>query len=272
MAELEILFPKIAIDAVTTTVNDEDPDFPHENLFRGGSNTIFRRNSNGTQTTIDFDLGSGNTQTIDFAYFRGANLLIAEADAEVDLSIHASTDNFSASDVTILSISDIESSDLTGTYNEDILLTGTTSTAYRYWRIQIDSDTSFKHVLRACYFGNRRTLGRSPSFPYSGNFQDQGNRFQADSGSMYSSSSGRLGKQYSFNWQAITDANRDTFEDEVAKYKYDVPVVLYEPSGGLHLTLNGKETVFGWFENQWQSVGPKAGFNAMKLDFIEDLA
>jgi len=270
MSELEILFPEVPNLAISSSASNEDSNYPHQNLFSGGSTTYFKRADNGTQTTIDFDLGLGNTQTIDFAYFRGANLLIAEADAEVDLSIHASTDNFSASDVTILSVSNITSANLTGTHNEDILLTAATSSAYRYWRIQIDSTTSFKHLLRACYFGTRRTLGRSPSFPYSPATIFEGKRFTADSGAMFQTSNGRPKRAYSFNWRAITDAIRDAFDHEVVRYSKDFPIVLYAPSAGIQSPLNGKEVVFGWFTAAWQAAGPKKDFNNLQISFIED--
>jgi len=270
--ELKLAYQDIPLSAVTSEANSEEDDHPHHNLIYGSSSLFWRRGADGTQSTITFDLGSGNTRAVEYAIFRGANLLIAEADNEVDLSIRGSTDNFSVSDVSVLSTTNITDSDLTGPHNEDIILTGSLSTAYRYWRIQIDSTTSFQHLLRKCFFGQFFDFDSNADvrYPYQANYDKLGMGFTSDAGTQFRSYSGKRRRQYRFNWNGMSDSVREDFEEKVLKYAAFMPIFLYEDAQN-HAPLNAFELVYGWVNGTFES-GEWEDLNSLSLDFVEDLA
>ena len=274
MPELQIAFLEVPFDALSSSATSEDSDYPHENLFFGGSSLLYKTSSTATSNNIDLDLGSGFTSSIDYLILRGCNLLVGSAgESNAGVSIIGSTDNFSSSNNTIFSNTTIETSDLTGPRTEDLILSGSTSTAYRYWRVQTTSTGSVYHTYRKIYCGNLFDFGGiSPVYPYSPNYSDTLKGFTSDSGALFKTTSGYRRRVYTFTWNGVTDAYRDEFDSKVNKYANDFPVYLYQPSSATHSPLNGHDLVCCWIDSVSWSSGEWKDVNSVTVSFVEDIA
>ena len=225
---------------------------------------------------MTWDLGSvGGTDTkaaCDFAIFSRADLLTSLVSGEIDLKLKGSSDNFSASDVTILSEDNIETGDLIGTNSQEFLLTGAESTKYRYWRLDLASTSTYTYELSKFVFGTWFNFGnRGPIYPYGTTITDDRSQFTADSGTIYRSVSGKVRNEYTFQWE-VTDSVRDEFKNDVMRVARHSLVWLYTPDADFRNPLNGETLVPCWIDSvDIRSVGPVKDKNILSVRFIEDV-
>src|SRR5690606_11778089 len=141
--------------------------------------------------------------------------------------LRASSDNFSSDDNLIFSKSNIARADLVGPLSEDLIITGSLSTAYRYWRIEIDTSVAIVHKFRKLYFGEMFDFsGRSPQYPYAHRYNTSaGKNFASDAGVIFSTSSGGPRRELNLNWYGFSDEDRETYQREIEQYAPDFPVV-----------------------------------------------
>lgn len=73
--DIILAYPHIQFNAVTVTASSEDTTDVALNTLTGSRSLIWQRASAGTSATITYDLGSGVTEGIRYAYFARADLL-----------------------------------------------------------------------------------------------------------------------------------------------------------------------------------------------------
>lgn len=259
-------------ESIAVTVGSENALHPAENLFNGGSGLYFASNAAVTATRIVLDLGSGNTGQIDHAIIRGVNLFLQNTTGTRRIKILASTDNFSASNVTILDSGDFtDGSAFVGTQGDDLVLTGSLSSSYRYWALDLASGSGF-HYLRKCYIGQFFNFeGRSPSYPYSKNYDIPNIAIRADGGPVFSSSRGYPATALNLGYVHISDALRAEFEEKIGKYKNDYFVFLYAPDSFDHKVLDTYKVIFGKILTSQFTAQQWKDHNALSIEFLEDV-
>lgn len=266
--------PGIPYDALTSAADAEDSSYPHENGITGSRANIVKRGSTGTSMNVTFDLGSGNTDTSEFLWVARADLLTALG-ADIDIELRASTDNFSVSDVAIdTTASNIADSDLTGPNTEDLLVTFTESSAYRYWRFKIASSSSYNYIYSKAFFGTWFDFGtRDPVYSYEVREVTPGKQFPADSGQVYRSRSGKAQLGIDLTWR-VTDSVANTFRSTVGKYWDIHTFVLYAEDSSVRLPLGGNEALHVRLLERpvINARGPIADQNYITMRFIEEIA
>lgn len=247
---------------------------PVNNLFYGGSSILWR---NGLQTAVGqswFELRLRDDvplQTVDHVAIRGLNLMFKQNSGPISIEVRGSLDYFVSSDVLIASKTNILSSDLTGTFLEDYIFPFAVSGAYQQFRVKIITTNQVPHRLRKINIGKFFDFsGISPYYPYVPGFGDNGTPFTADAGSIFKTSTGRVGRVLNFVWRGVTDADRIFLEDNICRYLSDYPIFLYEPSESDHEPLSGKTSIYGWGKfdlgtKEWKNN------NQIGLLLIEDI-
>lgn len=272
MTVLSILHNELPRLAISTAASTEHADFPHENLFHGGSTIYWKSASTTTQSLFTIDLGSGNERGCDFIAVRGLKQLYSQTPGTVDLQLRASTDNFSVSDIEILRDSDILESELIGNYNEDFVIKGSLSSSYRYWRVKLVTTNLVVQSMRKVYFGESFNFSnRSPSYPFTNSLITDNNRqFVSDGGTIFKTSSGRGREEKQLFWKGISDDILNSFRDDIERYLSDYPIFLYSPDSFDHYVLKNN-LLFGWANTEVRSGGVWKDQNQISMNFVEDL-
>lgn len=272
MEALKISFNDIPARCLASSASSENAIYPHQNIL-GGSKTIHWESAVAvTSSTITMDMGSGNTASIDHAIISGLNAMLALTPGTMNVYIEGSTDNFSSSAI-VFSKLNVVAGDLIGSYNEELLLEGSASTAYRYWRLRITTSNSIIHKLRELALGLYYSFGgRSPRFPYeiaqSANALDKG--FMSDAGTTFVSSSGRAGRAYNFSWNGISDAERETFMAKIGQYLSDWPIWFVEPADFPH-KLFPNRIFYAWANNPSYTSDQWSDNNFLQMSVREDI-
>ncbi len=274
MSKFKISYNDIPRRAASTslTTGSENANHPHENLFYGTSGIYFVSNASVTETAITLDLGSGVTATVDHMIIRGINLFLQNSVGTRRIRLRGSTDNFSASNVVVLDSGDFTTNAaFLGSQSDDLVITGTESSAYRYWRVQITTSSACLHYLRKVYFGKFFDFGdRTPSYPYIPGLEVPNQGFESDAGTIFSTSNGYAKRSLSLNYKGITDDIRDEFRTKIGQYLADFPVFLYSESDLGHDVLDSSRVLFGWLTANYSAEQWKDN-NKIGLTFREDL-
>jgi len=263
-----------AFDATYAIVSSENTEHPHQNLFKG-SGLWWESASAVTESSVTFDFGYGTTKSIDYAAFRGVDLLLGQnlTEAAVALYVEGSDDNFETVGA-IFSDTDVISGDLVGPEASDYLFTqSSASTGYRYLRFRIVTSASIVHTLRGFGLGTLFVFGgKSPLPSYSAGFSSISRGFESDSGAIFKTSMGKRRREYAFTWPGITDSVRNTFEDNHSRWFHDFPVFLYGPSGLTVDPLGGRRLIFGWIVEAIADMGESNLAHKLTIKFMEDVA
>lgn len=217
-----IAYPDITWDALTIDAS-ADANFPVRNLFYNGSGVVWKRSGTATSTNITFDLGNTKKSSANYCILRGINNIVHQQGDKygVTVEVRASLDNFASSNVLVSSQNPIE---LVGTKDEDAILLFTRTYEYRYWRVVIVTDTAIQHQLRKLFIGNLFNFDAvSPHYPYRSKYQETGNAFVSDRGTLFKSSNGKKQRSLEINWRNVLDSTVDFFKARMVESKDDSP-------------------------------------------------
>lgn len=202
---LLIAYPDIPYNAMDVVTAEEYSDFrPVYNLFRGyrSHHGQLVADTNSTRT-IDFNLATAQTASY---------MIIARADLLEDqgitlVTLQRSSDNSSWTTVTSSSLDENLRS---GPKSQDLLLTFTETSAYRYWRVYFDSTLTSKLRFSKIYLGNMFDFGVAPDrFSYDIGESDY-NEFEADSGSIHVEQFREPRRVLTVTWDGVSDATLET--------------------------------------------------------------
>ena len=279
LPDLVIGYPDIPYLATALTVDDAASAGYSEFNIVYGSRVSKYKVAATDDVKFTFDLGSGVTASSQYVSFLGVKQVVAAAQAAsvgVRLRLRASTDNFSGSDVLIADSGSLTNiSSLTGPHSQDYILVFNESSAYRYWRVVLESTSgSLAHEISKAFFGSWFTFDNTePSYPYSSKYIQPAKTFKADFGSRFRHRGGKPQKTYSLTWTAVSDSARDSFEAKIGKLHDVTPFILYTPNEAFRNALGGQKMVYAWLDNYQQSSGSTIkDDNTITLDFVEDVA
>lgn len=273
MEALKISFNDIPARCLASSASSENADYPHQNVL-GGSKTLHWESAVAvTASNIVLDMGSGNTASIDHAIVSGLNAILALTPGTLNVYIQGSTDNFVGSTVTVFSKLSVVQADLIGTYGEELLFEGSSSTAFRYWRLRITTSNSVIHKIRKLGLGLYYDFdNRSPRFPYelgqSANPMDKG--FMSDAGTMFVSSSGRAARSYNFSWNGISDDIREEFMAKIGQYLADWPLWFVEPVDFPHRIFPNR-ILYAWTTSPTYTSDQWSDNNFLQSTIREDI-
>jgi len=273
MTLLNLAFNDIPRQAILTTASTETSDHPHENLFHGPSGVYWESDGDVMESLITLDLGASLTAQAEYIAFRGIrSMILSKGATTISLELHGSTDNFGASDDTLFSFFNVELTDLIGTHDEDLIITGAASGFYRYFRIEVISILPVQHLIQKCYFGMFFNFdGRSPRYSFTNNVNTGNNRgFIADAGTMFSTSSGRARRELALTWHGIPDDTFDFYRQNIEQFTADYPIFLYAPDTFDHYVLENL-LAFGWLTSNDTSGDQWRDTNIISTTFTEDI-
>ena len=129
-------------NASSVSASSEATGYPKENAYDWRAYTYWKPTS-GTSHQLDLDYGSAVSADCVALAFHNLDTLGAT------VTVHGSTDNFSASDVTVHTV----------TLNGDAVCFETfTTTSYRYWRINISLGAAGQPYIGAAFIGAKYAL------------------------------------------------------------------------------------------------------------------
>lgn len=262
---LAICYPQIALlSQAIAGINTSTA----KNLFYGGGNLFMQRTSPGTVTRVRCDLGGGNGRGVDYVALRRVNLLTALDEGNISITLYGSNDNFSTK-TPIIELLNLSTTILLNGQDyfhwlEDL------SAPFRYWEVEITSSASIVHRLGKCYFGELRDFGRCPSYPYSYSLFNGTEAFVSDTGAMFKSQTRNRKRSFTFNWLALTDDQRNSFDKDIGRYLDTFQLALHNVANTPHKALGGDRLVWGYAETSNNS-GPVEDLNELQFELIEDM-
>ena len=281
LPDLVFAYPDIPYRAITFTV-DEAAEFGDSlNTIYGNRASYYRKTSANQEIIFTYDLGSGNTATAEYLILARIKPFILSAIAgsvTCRFYLEASTNNFSTTTTVHDSTAISSTSGLVGPNGEDYYAAFTESSAFRYWRVRLTlsgagSPAAFTYVSKI-YFGKFYAFGGTePSYPYSIQYTQPIRDFKADYGNLYRSRSGKLQKKFAFQWSAITDTERATFESKIGKL-YDVTsFFIVAPNSSFRNPLNDNVLYHAWIDSyEINSHSTVKDNNSITMSLIEDIA
>lgn len=169
MPSLLVCYPDVPANAmVVTTSATMDDLYPIENTFYGERWSFSQRAATGTSLTITYDLGTGNTRTVDHFIVAGCQALRANSVTECRLQ-------GSADGTTWVNQLGTAANFLTRSFmgpdGDDVIFTSAVNdqfaaslTAYRYWRVVLSSVGSHSFSVSKIYFGSSFDFTKEPDF------------------------------------------------------------------------------------------------------------
>lgn len=234
--ELLIAYPDIPLSALTMTASQTMHALhPATASITGERNTFFRTSGSVSSLILTYDLGSGNTSAVNHLIVSRCDAYLASSGSDIKLE---GDDNSSFSSPEVWSNNtSVENATLYGQYANDYLVTGTASTAYRYWRITFTPSSSAAVGASKVYFGTSLDLGVSPSdYNHSIRYENAGELlFHTGNKLLTRAGFGRY--VYRVRWDGVTDAKRLEFCQKVARNPGRDYVFLYTSSN--HQILAG---------------------------------
>lgn len=204
-----LAFPDIPASAIQITPAEEYSDFsPHYNLYRGhryhyGELEV----ASNTTRLIDFNLGATGLKSASYVIFARADLLIEQG--VTDVTLQRSSDG---STWTTVVTSPLATNLLTGPRLQDLILTFTQTSTFRYWRFYVNGSTVSTLRFSKLYFGNMFDIGAYPSDFKHEMIRPLRQNFDADSGAIHLSQTGLSRYQFLIAWEGITEAKCQEFQ------------------------------------------------------------
>lgn len=228
MAEnLKIAFPDIPFNALTYEAQAVvDPFFGPENTVRGARHLRYRQTSAIATALLEADLGVGNTSTTDYWIIARADLL--QTQGVTSALLQRSDDGIGWT--TEQTESPFGSATLFGPRLQDYFGTFTTTTAHRYWRLNM-SGAANNFVFSKFYTGTLFDFGLCgpTEFTYSREPSDRPD-FETDSGAIWNQRLEDSMYVLTASFRGITDAKIAEFRDNIVRHGHRAPVFLITTS------------------------------------------
>lgn len=240
MSSLKISFPDITDAAATITQTNNsrvaitgDEDFPVLNTVTGFRYNYFKFGTSSTSRRIEYNLGTGNTQTAD-------HVIIARADCLQDAGVTVGYVNRSSNGTTWTTestLSSFDSATLYGPNANDYIKTFTESSAYQWWEIAFTASGSTNFPLSKVYLGKFFDPGVEPTLRDWRIERDAGEevKFISDNGTSYFGRKADPIYRIRARWEGVTDDLAAEFQNKIQRYSDRNPVFLYEADSSTDL-------------------------------------
>jgi len=281
LPDLVFAYPDIPYRAITFTVDEAATTGDALNTIYGARSQAYKKVSANQAIIFTYDLGSATTATAEYLILARIKPFILSAIAggvTCRIFLEASTNNFSSTTTVYDSGAISSTSGLVGPNGEDYYTTFTESSAFRYWRVRlttsaVGSPSAFTYVSKIFFGKFYQFGGREPSYPYKIQYAQPIRGFRSDYGNVFRTRSGKLQKEFAFQWTALSDSERKSFDDKIGKL-YDVTsFFLVAPNSSFRNPLNDNVLYHVWITDfEINSGSTVKDNNSVTMKLLEDIA
>lgn len=223
--------PEAAL-VVTTTVAFAE-DYPLAASFYGVGYNHARLNAASGNLEVTFDLGTGNSRTIDHLVIGGVKSLVASSVNTIKV---AGSNNGSTWIDQLGTSSSFLTRTRNGPYSDDVVFTATynddiagTLAAYRYFKLTIaKASGTAQFAFRKLYFGQAIDMGKEPdSYDLEVLTEGDADTWKYPRGHTIMSKAYYPKHRITVEWDGVSDAKANEFFDKVIKDPYRSTVYLY---------------------------------------------
>jgi hypothetical protein len=223
--------PRAAL-VVTSTRTYED-DYGVQNMTYGPRHNYGQLITAGSNVEITWDLGAGNSRTVDHFILGGCNVLLADGIGTVRLS--GSNDNVSYGNI-LGGNSNFSTRTFNGPDGDDLIYTATyndtlsaVNASYRYFRVRLeDASGVSKYPLSKLYFGAAFDMGMEPStYDMEVTTEQDSDTWKAERGHTLMTKAFHPRHRFTVEWDGVTDAKAEEFDEKILSNPYRDFVWLY---------------------------------------------
>lgn len=218
-----------------------DDDFPLASSFYGETYNhakfeVARLPSGTTGCAISFDLGTGNTRSVDHLVIGGVKSLLAAGVTAV--YVQGSNDASTWTNL-IGTTANFQTRTKSGPYSDDIIFTPSFndqiaggSTAYRYFKFIVAGATANTALaLRKLYFGTAFDMGKEPdNYNMEVSTEDDADTWKYPRGHVIMSKAFYPRHIFTVEWDGVSDAKANEFATKILGDPYRSTVYLYAES------------------------------------------
>lgn len=253
------------------TPNEADL-YPFRNSLRGDKYQHYKTGTAAEHNAV-YDLGhvSGvaNTRSSNFIVLSRLDYIAALSPSYVfDFALQSSSDDVTYTDRH--TITDVSTANLIGSWSNDYVSTFSPTSAFRYWRTHWTEQTATSRAIKIgkVYFGTSFDIGIDPSDFQIDRLKSGSTSFITDGGVDYKSRVQHPTYEIILKYEALTDAEIQSFKEQIAKYRFTTPIFLYTASE--HEITDGKQLIFCKLA-QWDTTQRKQDWNTLSCRFVESI-
>lgn len=275
-----ICYPDVPVSALTVTSNQAstalDADYPIVSLFSGRRHNYFQLATASSQLRITFDLGTGNSRVVDHLILGGCPVLLSDAIASAILDGSNDASNYTnilggTSNFTTRTFNGPDGDDLiyTSTYNNTLSYS---ATSYRYFRITLDESSGLSSfALSKLYFGAAFDMGQEPAtYDMEVSTESDADTWKAERGHTFMTKAFHPKHRFTIEWDGVTDAKAEEFDQKVLKNPYRDYVWLY--AGSFQDPLYDNKLVYcKVVDTECEIVKEEENYNNIKAVFEESI-
>jgi hypothetical protein len=232
-----ICYPDVPLSALTVTTNQPssyfDTDYPVVSLFSGHRHNYFQLGINVSLLEINFDLGTGNSRSIDHLIVGGCQVLISDAIATARLQ--GSNDGVSYTNI-LGGTSNFTSRTFNGPDSDDLIYTSAynntltySATSYRYFKMILQESSGVSSfAFSKLYFGASFDMGMEPStYDMEVTTENDSDTWKAERGHTLMTKAFHPKHRFTIEWDGVTDAKATEFQQRILSNPYRDYVWLY---------------------------------------------
>jgi hypothetical protein len=230
-----IMYPDVPSSALTVVSNRVFlPDYPIYSAFYGLGYNHARLSTPQTSLEVVFDLGSGNSRTIDHLIIGGVKSLVSNSASAV--YVQGSNDNSTWTSLLGTTTGFLTRSK-NGPYDDDIIFTQSYNdqinagsiSAYRYFKFIISGlPIGAQMAFRKLYFGSALDMGQEPSdYNIEVSIEDEGDTWKYPRGQVIMSKAFYPKHRITVEWDGLSDAKANEFLNKILKDPYRDTFYLY---------------------------------------------
>lgn len=264
---LYIAYPDIPYRSIQTASNVTwDTFYDYRNSISTERYQIAKKSA-VTGFNIEYDLGSGETSSVDYFILARADLL--QAVGVTSLIIASAADGIGGSYSNQHTVSSFNTATLYGPGSRDLLVTGLSLSAARTWKWTVSGASSSTHAFSKAYFGNAFDMGMQPSFDFvrEAEFTSE---YVTGAGSTRISRHSEPRYIFNFTWTGVSDDKVTEFVSKIASRAHLNRYFLFTTS--VHQVLNSERVVHVKL-TEWETDNSAAipDFNTVTATFEEVL-
>jgi hypothetical protein len=221
-----ICYPDIPPSALTWSVTDAfDVDYSLENAFYGERHNYAQLAAAQLSPTATFDLGTGNSRTVDHLIIGGAQLLLANG---VTLAkVQGSSDGVSWVNQ-LGTASAFQTRTFVGPDGDDVIfkagynddLAGTLA-AYRYFKVSFSGGAAHKFPFSKLYFGASFDMGKEPdNYDMEVVTEQDSDTWKYPRGHTLMTKAFHPRHKHTVEWDGVTDAKATEFMTSILANPY----------------------------------------------------
>jgi len=233
-ASFLILKPDVTKSALVVSSSQTfAEDYPLAASFYGLGYTHARLNAAASSVDITFDLGTGNSRTIDHLLIGGIRSLVTSSVNTVKV---AGSNNASTWVDQIGTASSFLSKTANGPYSDDLIfvpgynddIAGALA-AYRYFKVTIaKSSGTAQFAFKKLYFGQAFDMGKEPdNYELEVLTEDDADTWKYPRGHTIMSKAFYPKHRVTVEWDGVSDAKTNDFMDQIVSDPYRSTVYLY---------------------------------------------